>query len=96
MPRTFGHEPERIEIDEGVIICARCGAENSISALYSERNYGHAHVINREGELDDYDGDDSDDFLVHSYTCCDCGAEEDHLENLILGEGEVFHGEEPE
>lgn len=96
-PRTFNHDPEpTMEWEHPPMICKYCGTRDSITVSWSETEYGHASLIDRDLELEDYETDDSDNFEIHNFRCDECGEEETTLEDLILPEGEVFHEEQEE
>ena len=63
--------------------CRNCGAPDDICAYYVERTYGVANVMGIDGELDDFDSNDSDGFEVSSYRCRNCDAESSHLPDII-------------
>jgi hypothetical protein len=104
MPRTIDHSNLRLD-EEGHIRpavttnrivrspparCRSCGCENSIRADYTEEVYGTASVINSDGDLDDYDNNDSGEFTVTGYRCIECDVESSILEEVILGDGEEY------
>jgi len=87
--RTFKHEePKPRKPDH--LICKNCGSQDSIRAYYHETTYGMAWVVNRDGELEDYDTTESDNFQLDEYMCRECEASSHNLEELILDEGEEF------
>jgi hypothetical protein len=87
-------EPKIKQNHSADLICKFCKAEDSIRAHYSELAYGSAMVINRDGELENYEADDSDDFTINEYECDECGKTKNHLEDLIFSEEELEEQDE--
>lgn len=73
-------------IDRDVYYCQHCGAENSVTAHYTEVGYGRADVTSIDGDLGDCEVDDYDNFEVNCYKCDECDREQTHLADLITSD----------
>ncbi len=77
-------QPQQARRD--VYYCRHCGAENSVTAYYTEVGYGSADVTNIDGDLGDCEVNDYDNFEVNSYKCDECGREQVCLDDLITSD----------
>jgi hypothetical protein len=105
MPRTFTHVEDDL-VSQGEfqpqtqrawqrqerypLLCRGCGGEGTIDAHWSEISYGTATVRGHDGDLDDYNTDDSDNFEINSYVCTNCDLVGDSLYDVALREDEDF------
>ena len=71
--------------------CRFCGEENDLIQLFAETAYGHGHVVNIDGEVEERETDDYGNFEITGYQCNHCDREGNSVEDMVEP---VFEGGE--